>query len=160
RLLEDGAHVRVYVRNLNRAKRLQELGVEAVEGELTNADAAKRAMEGCAYVFHVAAALNGDLATQRKANVDGTRAIMQAAAEAKVRRLVHVSTVSTYGTGYTSDVTEDMPLRPGADPYAITKTEAEAVVREMAAQHNIPFSIIRPAMIYGPRAGLWTGQLF
>src|SRR5690606_2688256 len=80
RLLEDGAHVRVYVRNPNRAKRLQELGVEVIEGELTNADAAKRAMEGCAYVFHVAAALNGDLATQRKANVDGTRAIMQAAA--------------------------------------------------------------------------------
>jgi nucleoside-diphosphate-sugar epimerase len=160
RLLDEGAQIRVLARNPEKGRRLQELGAEIIAGDIADMEAARRAIEGCSYVFHVAAATSGNLKVQHEANVEGTRTNMQAAADAKVRRIVYVSSVSVYGNHYTTDVTEDMPLVPGADPYAVTKKQAEEIVRDVASQSGISYAIIRPGMIYGPRSGLWTGQLF
>jgi nucleoside-diphosphate-sugar epimerase len=97
---------------------------------------------------------------QRAANVDGTRAVLQAAAGAGVKRFIHVSTISTYGYNYRGDVTEERHLAYSGDPYVTTKREAEEVVRDTAKKHGLAYSIVRPGQIYGPRSGLWTGQLF
>jgi nucleoside-diphosphate-sugar epimerase len=160
RLLDEGAKVRALVRSPEKAHYISERGAEIAQGDINDAAAVSRAVEGCTVVFHVAAALGGNLASQVHTNVEGTRAVMQSAADANVRRLVHVSSVSVYGNNYPGDVTEDMTPAPGADPYARTKLQSEQVVREIAARSNTAYSIIRPGMIYGPRSGLWTGQLF
>jgi nucleoside-diphosphate-sugar epimerase len=160
RLLDEGAQIRVLARSPEKARRMEALGAEIIAGDITDSDAVRQAVEGSTYVYHLAAALGGNLEAQIKANVEGTRTVMQAAGEAKVRRVVHVSTISVYGYRHTGDVTEDMPLNPGADPYPITKKQAEEVVRQIADQQHVAYSIIRPAMIYGPRSGLWTGQFF
>lgn len=160
RLLDDGAHVRLLARSPEKARRLAALGADVFEGNLDNVDAVRRAAEDCAYVFHVAAATSGNLAQQRAANVEGTRTMLQAAIEAKVRRFIHVSTISVYGYNYRGDVTEEQRLAHSADPYVNTKREAEELVRDTANKRGIAYSIIRPGQIYGPRSGLWTGQLF
>jgi nucleoside-diphosphate-sugar epimerase len=160
RLLDDGAQVRLLARSPEKARRLAARGADVFEGELNDADAARRAAEGCACLFHVAGATSGSLAKQRATNVEGTRAVLLAAADAGVKRFVHVSTISAYGYNYDGDVTEDMALGYGADPYAKTKAVAEQLVRETANRRGIAYSIIRPGMIYGPRSGLWTGTLF
>ncbi|MBI5669485.1 MAG: NAD(P)-dependent oxidoreductase [Chloroflexi bacterium] len=161
RLAGEGARVRALVRRPGRDRYIRDVpGIELVAGDITDPDRMKTVAQGCDYVFHVAAATGGTLDYQRKLNVDGTRYVMLAAAAARVQRVVHVSTIAVYGYGYAGDITEDIPHQPGRVPYNITKSQAEAVVRDIGAHHNVPYSIIRPGMIYGPRSGMWTRTMF
>ncbi len=158
RLAEETALVRVAARDPARGKYIAGLaGVEIVQGDITDAEQMQRAADGCEMVFHVAAYTGGKLDIQRQMNTIGTRNTARAAAMAGVERFIHVSTVAVYGYRQSGAMTENTPPAPGHDPYNITKAEAEAAVRAIAAQNQMAYSIIRPAMIYGPRSGMWTG---
>ncbi len=159
RLASEGVRVRALVRRPEKAAFLP-ASVEIVQGDLLDPAALRSAAEGCAYVFHCAAALGGDLAMQRRINVDGTRLLAETAAQAGIKRLIHVSTLSVYGVMYSGIIDESAAFAPGSDPYGITKAEAERVLRSTAAALGLDYAILRPGMIYGARASLWTGTLF
>ncbi|MBI1259768.1 MAG: SDR family NAD(P)-dependent oxidoreductase [Chloroflexi bacterium] len=156
RLAAEGVRVRALARSPQKAASLRERGIEVFEGDVTDRTAMRLAVDGCRVVFHIAASLGGSYAQQRAVNVEGTRNVVRAAALANVERFVHISSISTYGYNYRGDVTEEMTLAPGSDPYAITKAEGERDVRAA----DMPYTIIRPGMIYGPGAVNWTGNLF
>jgi 2-alkyl-3-oxoalkanoate reductase len=108
-------------------------------------------------VVHAAATAGADLDEVRRVNRDGTRAVLEATRAAGVPRLVHVSTTSVYDLDALGDVEvgEDAPLVteaswPGADPvpYALTKAEAEAEVREAVASGSSA-QILRPPAVLG-----------
>ncbi|MBL8160413.1 MAG: NAD(P)-dependent oxidoreductase [Anaerolineae bacterium] len=161
RLATDGALVKALARRPEKARFLQgQPNISIVQGDITDAGQMRAAADGCQVVFHVAAALGGPLAEQRLTNVDGTRRVMLAAAAAGVERVVHVSSIAVYGYAVRGDITEDTPQEPGRVPYARTKSEAETVVQEIGAEYSLPYSIIRPGMIYGPRSGAWTVTMF
>jgi 2-alkyl-3-oxoalkanoate reductase len=161
RLSNEGVHVRALARNLEKAKRIEKLpGVEIAHGDITNFEQVQTAANGCEVVFHVAASTGGSIDLQRQMNTVGTRNVALAAAAGGVMRLIHVSTVAVYGYRQIGNVTEDTPVNPGEDPYNITKAEAEQELRTVAEAQRMPYSIIRPAQIYGPRSGMWTGTLF
>lgn len=160
-LSESGANVRALARRANRDRHIKDLPhVEVVMGDITEPPTLTDAMQGVDYVIHSAAALGGKLATQRKVNRDGTRNVMNTAADAGVKRVVHISTIAVYGYNNVQDVTEATPPAPGHDPYSITKLEAEQVVHEIGAMRDQSYSIIRPGMIYGPRSNMWTKTMF
>ncbi len=93
-LAARGVRVRALARSLEKASFLRRTeGVEIIQGNLLEIDSLHQAGQDCRFVFHCAAALSGDLQTQHAANVDGVRNIAQAAAEAGVERLVHISTL-------------------------------------------------------------------
>jgi nucleoside-diphosphate-sugar epimerase len=75
--------------------------------------------------------------------------MIEAAARAGVRRLVHCSTVGVHGDVRQPPANEDAPLNPG-DVYQRTKVEGEAIAREAAARAGIELVIARPTGIYGP----------
>ena len=156
RLAADGVRVRALARSPQKAAFLGQRGIEVFVGDITDAEAMQRAARGCRVVFHVAAALNGSYAQQRAVNVEGTRKMLRAASSAAAERFVYVSSISAYGFNYGGDISEEMTLAPGADPYGTTKQQAEAVVRA----GGVPYTIIRPGMIYGAGAVNWTGNLF
>lgn len=161
RLSNEGVKVRALARNLDKAKRIEKLPtVEIAHGDLTNFQQVQDAMTGCEVVFHVAASTGGPIDIQRQMNTIGTRNVATAAAASGVMRLVHVSTVAVYGYRQTGTVFEDTAVDPGEDPYNITKAEAEGELRTIAEAQRMPYAIIRPAQIYGPRSGMWTGTLF
>lgn len=135
-------------------------GIEIVQGDITCTDQLRDALKGCEIVFHVAASTGGSIKEQHRINVEGTCNVAEAAAQAGVGRLVHVSTIAVYGYRQSGNVTEATPQNPGDDPYNITKAEAENVLRETASIHNLTYTIIRPGMIYGPRSNMWTKNLF
>jgi nucleoside-diphosphate-sugar epimerase len=151
----DGARVRGLARYPAKAEALRALGVEIALGDLGDEGSLRRAAEGCRVVFHCAAAF-GSYNEQRAVNTEGTRHMVQASAAAGIERFVHVSSAAVYGYTCGGDVTEDTPPIPGADPYAITKLEAEQIVRES----GIAYTVIRPGMIYGAGSPNWTGKLF
>lgn len=160
-LAEQGVHVMALARRPNRDAYLRNVdNIQIVEGDITNATRMEAIAQGCDYVFHSAAALGGPYNKQHAINVEGTRNVLAAAARANVTRFVHISSIAVYGYSYTTDVTEDMPQKPGRVPYNRTKSEAETVVKTFCSQHNLPYSIIRPGMIYGPRSAGWTLAMF
>ncbi len=161
RLVGAGARVRALARDPLRAEYIRDLeNVDIVAGDITDGARLHEVVPGCAIVFHVAAATSGNLKYQKTINVDGTYNVATAAAAASVERLVHVSSVAVYGFCYRGDITEELPPAPRHDPYNFTKAEAESALRQIGRQHDLPYTIIRPGMIYGPRSGMWTGQCF
>ncbi len=90
------------------------------------------------------------LAEYRRINVDGTKAVCEAAAGAGVGRVVFMSSVKVNGerSGDRS-LTEDDPPRP-EDPYGITKMEAEKALFHLAAARGFEAVCLRPPLVYGP----------
>lgn len=161
RLGMDGAHVKALARNPEKGTFLRDVrDLEVIQGDITDAERMNAVTQGCDYVFHVAAALKGPLAYQKRVNVDGTRNIMLAAAAAQVQRVVHVSSVAVYGYRVSGDITEEIPPDPGPVAYNRTKAAGEQIVHEIGEQHNLPYCIVRPGMVYGPHSGAWTLLLF
>lgn len=161
RLSREGARVRALVRTPSKGERVAGLsGVTPVPGDLTDAGAMTRAVQGVRVVINSAAALRGTAAEQDRINLEGTRILAQAAAEAGVDRFVHISSVAVYGFQPGAVLDESSPLPEGNYTYGRTKAGAERMVREVAAGNGLRFSIVRPGTIYGPEAGSWTGRLF
>jgi nucleoside-diphosphate-sugar epimerase len=121
------------------------------------------ALAGVERVIHLAARVHvmreqatDPLSAFREVNVDGTRALVRAAAAAGVTRFVYVSTVKVHGEGRDRPYSSDDPLRP-ADPYGQSKAEAEAVVQSEGAP--MTRVVVRPPLVYGPAVGGNFGRL-
>ena len=92
----------------------------------------------------------------RAVTVDGTRALLAAAAAQGVRRFVHISSVAVYG-GATGAVTEGTPLAQATGQgYAAWKVAAE---QACLAQTGMEVVRLRPAIVYGPGSQLWVARL-
>lgn len=153
---EQGARVRVLVRDLARACRAARYDIDLVAADLTDAAAVARAAEGCDAVFHCAYGNRGTVEEQRAVNVDGTRAIVDAALAAGVRRLVHVSTVAVYGPIADGELDEATPYGPPGDRYAETKLEAERLVLDAHRRHGLAATVVQPTVVYGPFGPVFT----
>jgi nucleoside-diphosphate-sugar epimerase len=156
-LRERGDEVRCLVRSPARADRLLELGCEMVEGDLGDAEPIRRGMEGCDAVVHAAAMYEvGIPASQRPAmwdaNVAGTERVLEAALEAKVPRLVYVSTVGVFGNTHRRVVDEsyEHPGKEFTSYYEETKLEAHKIAKRMIAERGLPGIIVQPGGVYGP----------
>jgi nucleoside-diphosphate-sugar epimerase len=157
RLVADGWEVRALVRDERAAAWLASAGAALARGDLADAASLRVAMAGCSTVFHCAALISASGAWEdfRRSNVDGTRAIVDAAA-AEGARLVHTSSVAVYGAAarYRDAPTdEDTPLAPLDEfaYYARSKRESEQIVLEAHASGRLWATAIRPPMIYGRR---------
>src|ERR1700761_4639637 len=99
-LLARGEAVRVLARPNSDRRNLAGLPVEIAEGSLEDQDSLRRAVAGCGNVFHVAADYRlwvKDKSSMLRANVDGTVALMKAAQETGVKRIVYTSSVAVLG---------------------------------------------------------------
>jgi UDP-glucose 4-epimerase len=91
------------------------------------------------------------LSAFRTVNVEGTLNLARQAAAAGVQRFIFISSIKVNGEGTTpgSAFTADDEPAP-ADPYGVSKMEAEQGLRELAAQTSMDVVIIRPVLVYGP----------
>jgi dihydroflavonol-4-reductase len=155
-LVARGDSVRALVRPRSRARfdasSLPSKGVVAVEGDLTDAAALKRAAAGVNVVYHIAAtyreAGQPDSA-YRAINVEGTRHVLEAAQTGGASRVVHCSTGGVHGHIANPPADEDAPFNPG-DVYQETKLEAEQMARSFGDRTGFDVVVARPIGIYGP----------
>src|SRR5262249_45325305 len=105
-LARRGHRVRVATSDFRHCVRVARFPVELVRADLSDPPSLARAVEGCAAVFPLAYRFGGRPADERRVNVDGTRALAEAAAARRVRRFVHFSSVATYGPAFDGDLTE------------------------------------------------------
>jgi dihydroflavonol-4-reductase len=113
-LAEQGAELRLLVRPTSNLRNLEGLNAETAVGDLRDPASLEKAMAGCDAVFHVAAdyrlwVRNPD--DMYRSNVEGTRAILEAARKNRVQRLVYTSSVATVGFTRNGDpADEDSPV--------------------------------------------------
>ncbi|MFL5830047.1 MAG: NAD-dependent epimerase/dehydratase family protein [Solirubrobacteraceae bacterium] len=152
RLVADGHAVRGLARSDGAAARISERGGEPVRGDLADVDAMRSGATGCELAFHAAAML-GDWGTREefeRGNVEGTRNVLTACAEAGVRRFVHVGTEAALMAGQPLvDVDETAPLRPDSPAlYSSTKARAEQLVLD-ANRDGFETVAVRPRFVWG-----------
>lgn len=161
RLAGEGRAVRCLARARSDTSRLRGVGVEILTGDLADPSSLARAAAGCTHVFHCAA-LVSDWATTREmqaANVTGTRNMLEACADARVARFVHVSSTDVYGHPGTTAVEESFTARRFANWYAETKLRAEREVLRAHAERSLETVIVRPATVYGPGSRDVVGEI-
>lgn len=112
-------------------------------------------LQGCDAVVHLAArvhVMNGPAAGEdeddayREVNLHGTATLVRQARSAGVRRFVFMSTIKVLGESGV-EVRPDDPPAP-YDAYAVSKTEAEAAIHDLAEDMDVV--ILRPPLVYGP----------
>ncbi len=155
-LVEERAVVRALVHSPRGAVWPGRTQAELVPGNVTEPESLPAALAGCEVVFHCAALLGGEVEEMRRVNVTGTEHMLAAARQAGVARFVHVSSLAVLGPAFPDGADETTPPRPGDDPYARTKWEAEERVRAAHHDHGLPAVIVRPTIVYGPRSSWWT----
>lgn len=156
-LLAQGMTVRALVRRQSPRTNLDGLGLEIIDGDMRDAAALAKGMNGARYVFHVAADYRlwaPDPNDIMRANVDGTRAVMQAALNARCERVVYTSSVATlklHDDGRPSDETRPLTEAEGIGAYKRSKIAAERLVEAMVAEQHLPAVIVNPSTPIGPR---------
>jgi dihydroflavonol-4-reductase len=157
KLVAKGHQVHVLSRPNNNRHNLEGLEIEIVEGDLTKPETYRNSLKDCRNLFHVAADYriwvpNPD--AMNKVNVDGTRALMVAALDAGVKRIVYTSSVATLGsTADGKPATEDTPVSFSnmIGPYKKSKFLAEQEVMRMIQHQQLPAVIVNPSTPVGPR---------
>jgi len=142
------------VRSTSNLRNLEGLKAETASGDLRDAGSLEKAMSGCDTVFHVAADYRlwvRDPAEMYKSNVEGTRAMVEAARKTGVRRLVYTSSVATVGfTGSGPPANEESPvsLDDMIGHYKRSKFMAEQVALE-AGRGGMHVVIVNPTTPVG-----------
>jgi nucleoside-diphosphate-sugar epimerase len=159
-----GDEVACLVRTPAKAALLTELGCELISGDLGDTEALRKGMKGCDALIHAAAMYEVGIPAKQhpamyEANVRGTERTLQAALEAKVGKVVYVSTVGIFGNthGKTVDETYEHPGKEFTSYYEETKLEAHKIAKRMMAEDGLPGVIVQPGGVYGPGD---TSQLF
>src|SRR5947209_17603296 len=137
-LAEQGAELRLLVRATSDPRNIQDLRAERVIGDLRDPVSLEKGIAGCDVIFHVAADYRlwvRDPDGMYRSNVEGTRAILEAARKNGVRRVVYTSSVATMGftsNGQPADENSPVSLEKMIGPYKRSKFMAEQLARESA----------------------------
>ena len=154
-LAARGDHVRVLMRATSPRTNIAGMDVEIAEGDMRDAPSMRRAMKDARYLFHVAAdyrlwARDPDEIVRN--NLEGTRAVMEAARDTGVERIVYTSSVAALkpSHGVPVDETSRHTEQTVIGAYKKSKLVAERLVEKMAGE-GLPVVIVSPSTPIGPR---------
>lgn len=159
-LVARGHGVRALVRERSDLRGLTGAECEHVCGDVNDRAKLEAAMRGCDWCFHVAASYHlwlRDYAPMYAANVEGTRNVIETAAQSGCARIVYTSTVGCIGLpkaagGKVIATDESAPVSEAqmSNHYKRSKWQAEVVARELAGK-GLPVIIVNPSAPIGPR---------
>jgi len=154
RLVAEGHDVRIL--DTRRSPYLNGDGVSTVVGDVRDVAAVRKAARGCDAIMHLAAAADvgevaADPCSAEQLNARGTLAVLQAARDEGVKRVVYASTIWVYSDVEEPRVDEDTPLRAPAHLYSATKLAGELYCRSYASLYDVEYTILRFGIPYGPR---------
>lgn len=153
-LVADGRSVRALVRRPEDAGAVAALGAEPLLGDLSDPESLRRATDGCSVVYH-AAGLNAmclaDSTRLDRVNIDGTAALVSAAADAGVGRFVYTSSAAAIGEPEGAIGVESTPHRGSYNTaYERSKHRAEMAALELAGERGIDLVAVNPSSVQGP----------
>lgn len=155
-LIEKGVPVRASVRNLKNREPFTGLDCEVVQADITNKPSLKKALQGVETFYAVGAAFKLWAKDPKKeiydVNLSGTKNMIEAAAEAGVKRIVYVSSVAAldYSRLPTKEQNGYNPDR--RDMYYNSKNDGEKLAFELAKKHDIELVAVLPSGMIGGEA--------
>lgn len=153
KLVEAGLDVVAIARHSSDLKPLEGLNIGWIRGDVFDPKMIAVAAANVQYIFHLAAAFREAKSSEEdyhKVHVTSTELLVDAVKENPgFKRFVHVSTIGVHGHIEDPNADENYRFSPG-DGYQRTKAIAEKWLFETAPKIGLPFTVIRPAAIYGP----------
>ena len=158
RLLARADEVVALARSPESDALLRGLGAKVAPGDVLDEDAMCAGMRGCSVVFNVAGVNTlcvEDVQAMMQANVEGSAAVVRAAARAEVPRVVHTSSAATIGEPQGAIGHEETPHRGWyLSTYERSKTEGERAAFEVGRHMGVEVVCVNPSSVQGPgRAG-------
>jgi dihydroflavonol-4-reductase len=153
-LADNGADMRLLVRSSSNPRNIEGLRADRALGDLRDPASLEKAMAGCDVVFHVAADYRlwvRDPNEMYRSNVEGTRAILEAARKNGVRRVVYTSSVATIGftcNGYPANEDSPVSLADMIGHYKRSKFMAEQLALE-AGRSGLQVVVVNPTTPVG-----------
>lgn len=128
--------------------------LEIVRGDLKDAHAVRKAVQGTELVFHLGALIAIPYSYVHpndfvQTNISGTMHVLQACLDAGAR-VIHTSTSEVYGTARRVPIDEEHPLQ-GQSPYSASKIGADKMAESFYLSFGLPVTVVRPFNTYGPR---------
>jgi dihydroflavonol-4-reductase len=155
-LADQGAELRLLVRSSSRTDNIADVRAEIAMGDLCQPESLRAMISDCEFVFHVAADYRiwvRDPKQMYRANVEGTRAVIQAAQQSGVRRVIYCSSVATMGfteTDQIVDETTPVSLDDMVGHYKRSKFMAEQIALE-AGRSGANVVVVNPTTPIGER---------
>lgn len=151
-LMEKGASVRCLVRNPNKLRWLENIDVEIVEGDLTDYNSLVPVVSDIHTIFHLAGKTSS--LTEEDfylTNAQGTMNLLKANVQGnpKLRRFVYISSLAAAGPSLNGRPVSESDHPNPLSPYGASKLAGEEAV--MAFHPQMPVTIIRPPVVFGPR---------
>ena len=153
-LAAQGADLRFLVRASSDPRNVRDLKADHVAGDLRDPASFEKALAGCDVLFHIAADYRlwvRDPQQMYRSNVEGTRAVLEAARRNGVRRVVYTSSVATMGfssNGHAADESSPVSLANMIGPYKRSKFMAEEVALA-AARSGMDVVVVNPTTPVG-----------
>ncbi|MCX6746819.1 MAG: NAD(P)-dependent oxidoreductase [Candidatus Pacearchaeota archaeon] len=152
--------VRVLVRNLNEIGYIHDFSkeirnkIEIVEGDLLDKTSLIKALKGTNKVFHLAAISRPMNIPKQKyfdVNLYGTRNLLEACKKQKIKKIIHVSSMSVFGFSRDrNSLTENSSKLP-VSYYGESKKQGEELAIDFCKKNKIKLIVVRPPMVFGPR---------
>nr|WP_070959198.1 NAD(P)-dependent oxidoreductase [Hyphomonas sp. Mor2] len=151
-LLENGAEVTALARNKQGANLIAKTGAIAIVTALTETARIADLLASTDALVHLAY----DVRASGQANLQTFKALIEAAQQARIRRIVHMSSIVVYDGWPTEDLDAESPIgSAGGSPYRRAKMEME----ETLMKGDLPAAILQPTLVYGAGSALWTDGL-
>jgi len=153
-LAEQGAELRLLVRSNSNPRNIESLKADRVIGDLRDPSSLETAISGCDALFHVAADYRlwiRDPDQMYRSNVEGTRAVLEAARKNRVRRVVYTSSVATMGftsNGRPADEQSPVSLDRMIGHYKRSKFMAEQLALK-AGRGGLDVVVVNPTTPVG-----------
>lgn len=153
-LVEGGHEVRCLVRRSSSTGELEELGCELAHGDVTDRASVLEGMQGCEWAVNLANVYSfwePDKSVYRRVNVEGTRNVMEAALEAAVSKVAHVSTFVVWGrSSAQGPFDEETPMESARfTEYAQSKYEGTSSSGGSIGRGGCPSWCSTPARFWG-----------
>ncbi len=163
RLAETKHEMICLVRDEAKAKKIEEHGATLVKGDVTDKDSILAGMKGCDWVINLAniySMWEPDKKIFADVNIGGTKNVMEAALEANISKVLHISSVVVYGKPEELPFTEETPVGPERfSEYARSKYEGDLIAWDLYKNKGLPLVVLYPGPVLGPGDTQFTGKM-
>jgi nucleoside-diphosphate-sugar epimerase len=152
RLLKEGYDVHILARDIEKTRKFEGRVSKIVIGDIADGTAMSDLVRRTDFVIHLVSnfrTASGPSASYQQINVNGTKAVLDAAMASGVKRFIHCATIGVHGNVKSTPADEQSPYAPG-DLYQKTKLEAQQYVESAIDKSDTEIVIIRPCSMYGP----------
>ena len=155
RLLKENIDVVGLCRRSDEMQWLEEKGLKIVKGDILSCNDIYDKIDGCDIIIHTAGWSGGKSVSNElawKTNVVGTANMLELAKEKGIKKFIYISSVAVYGMNNSLIIDETSSTPTINELYTDSKIASENLIKTS----GLPYVIIRPGCIYGPRGEGWT----